>query len=63
VFGLDEIAVEHIVRLCDRDDPDALEAHADLGRNGYRAPMPARSCRPSAAARRARAETRRVFQR
>jgi hypothetical protein len=34
--GLDEIALEHVVRLCDREDEDALEAHADLERDGPR---------------------------
>jgi hypothetical protein len=34
--GLDEIATEHLVRLCDRQDPDALEAHADVERDGSR---------------------------
>ena len=34
--GLDEIAAEHLVRLCDRDDEDALEAHADVERDGPR---------------------------
>jgi hypothetical protein len=34
--GLDEIAVEHLVRLCDREDPEALEAHDDVERDGAR---------------------------
>jgi hypothetical protein len=34
--GLDEIATEHLVRLCDREDADALEAHADVERAGSR---------------------------
>lgn len=34
--GLDEIALEHVTRLCDREDEDALEAHADLERDGPR---------------------------
>jgi hypothetical protein len=34
--GLDEIVSEHLVRLCDREDPDALEAHADVERDGFR---------------------------
>jgi hypothetical protein len=61
--GLDEIAVEHIVRLCDRDDPEALEAHADLARNGYRTPI-ARAIVLDLALRLAEHEraTRRVFE-